>query len=121
MDRIWVEHKDIQLQHGNNKFCLNCHHPTNRNAFKHDDGTEIAEQDVVSLCARCHGTVHRDWQAGVHGRQNGSWDRTRGESTKLRCIQCHDPHNPKFPTLLALPAPHYPDRAAKSKKSNEHK
>ncbi len=118
-DRIWVEHKDITLNHGNNKFCLNCHHPTNRNAFKHDDGTEITEENVVQLCARCHGTTYRDWEAGAHGRINGYWDRTRGEQTRLRCIQCHDPHNPKFPTIESLAAPTYPHRAANSAKDHK--
>ena len=54
--------------HGNNRFCLNCHHPTNRKAFVDYDGSEIAEADVVLLCAKCHGPTYRDWQAGVHGR-----------------------------------------------------
>ena len=120
-DRLWVEHKSVKLDHGNNKFCLNCHHPTNRNAFKHDDGSEIAEKNVVDLCARCHGTIHRDWKAGVHGRQNGHWDPKQGAQLKLTCIQCHDPHHPKFPTLQSLPAPEYPKRAAKSAADNtEH-
>ena len=37
----FVEHKDIKLEHGKNRFCLNCHHPKNRNAFVDYDGTEI--------------------------------------------------------------------------------
>ncbi|MCS1408753.1 MAG: hypothetical protein M2R45_01930 [Verrucomicrobia subdivision 3 bacterium] len=119
IDRPMVEHRGITLQHGNNRFCLNCHHPTNRNAFVDYDGSEIAERDVVSLCARCHGTVHRDWKAGVHGRQNGYWDTTRGQRTKLRCIECHDPHQPKFPTVESLPPPKYPARAAQSSRSKD--
>jgi len=106
------EHKDIKLDHGNNRFCLNCHHPMNRNAFVDYDGTEIAEADVVKLCAKCHGTIYRDWQAGVHGRENGYWNMTMGDKTKLRCIQCHDPHSPKFKPLKPLPPLRYPPRAA---------
>jgi hypothetical protein len=106
------EHKDIKLDHGNNRFCLNCHHPKNRNAFVDYDGSEIAEADVVQLCAKCHGTTYRDWQVGVHGRQNGHWDATKGEKTKLRCIQCHDPHSPKFKDMKPLPPLQYPVRAA---------
>ena len=111
-DRPVNEHKDIQLDHGNNRFCLNCHHATNRNAFVDYDGSEIAETDVVQLCAKCHGTIYRDWQVGVHGRQNGFWKADMGDKTKLRCIQCHDPHNPKFQAMQPLAPLRYPPRGA---------
>lgn len=111
-DRPMVEHQDIKLAHGENRFCLNCHHPTNRNAFVDYDGTEIPEADVVRLCAKCHGTTYRDWQAGVHGRRNGHWDTAAGPRSQLRCIQCHDPHAPKFPSMKPLAPPTYPPRAA---------
>lgn len=111
-DRPLNEHKDIRLEHGNNRFCLNCHHSTNRNAFADYDGAEIAEGNVVQLCAKCHGPIHRDWQAGVHGRQNGFWDANLGDKTRLRCIQCHDPHRPKFQAMKPLPPLRYPPRGA---------
>jgi hypothetical protein len=111
-DRAFNEHKDITLDHGNNRFCLNCHHPTNRNAFVDYDGSEIAQADVVQLCAKCHGTTYRDWQAGVHGRQNGFWNASLGKQTKLRCIQCHDPHSPQFKAMKPLAPLRYPPRAA---------
>ncbi len=111
------EHKDVKLDHGNNRFCLNCHHPKNRNAFVDYDGAEIAQADVVQLCAKCHGTTYRDWQAGVHGRQNGHWDAAKGEKTKLRCIQCHDPHSPQFKAMKPLAPLRYPARAANAEKS----
>jgi uncharacterized CHY-type Zn-finger protein len=106
------EHRDVRLDHGNNRFCLNCHHPTNRNAFVDYDGSEIAEADVVQLCAKCHGTVYRDWQAGAHGRRNGYWNASMGKPTQLRCIQCHDPHSPRFKAMQPLPALRYPARGA---------
>ncbi len=111
-DRPLNEHQDITLDHGNNRFCLNCHHPTNRNTFVDYDGTEIAEADVVLLCAKCHGTIYRDWKAGVHGRPNGFWDEAKGIKTKLRCIQCHNPHQPKFQPMKPLAPLQYPPRAA---------
>jgi hypothetical protein len=111
-DRPMAEHQDIKLDHGENKFCLNCHHATNRNAFVAYDGAEIAEADVVLLCAKCHGPTYRDWKAGAHGRRNGYWDATRGPRTQLRCIQCHDPHQPKFQPLAPLAPLRYPPRAA---------
>lgn len=113
-DRPMVEHENIKLQHGNNRFCLNCHHPTNRNAFVDYDGSEIAEADVVLMCAKCHGPIYRDWQAGVHGRKNGYWNPAKGPQTRLRCIQCHDPHQPAFQPMKPLPPLRYPDRAAGS-------
>ena len=106
------EHRNIQLDHGNNRFCLNCHHSVNRTAFVDYDGAEIQEADVVQLCAKCHGTTHRDWKAGVHGRENGFWNVKLGEKTQLRCIQCHDPHSPKFKPVKPLPALRYPPRGA---------
>ncbi len=111
-DRPMAEHGSIKLDHGNNRFCLNCHHPSNRSAFVDYDGSEIAEADVVLLCAKCHGPTYRDWQAGVHGRRNGYWNVAKGARTQLRCIQCHDPHQPKFKELKPLPPLQYPARAA---------
>ena len=111
-DRPMNEHKEIRLEHGNNRYCLNCHHPTNRNAFVDYDGSEIAQADVVQLCAKCHGTIYRDWKAGVHGRVNGHWDMAQGLKTKLRCIQCHDPHRPMFQPMQPMASPSYPSRAA---------
>lgn len=111
-DRPLNEHRDLKLEHGNNRFCLNCHHATNRNAFVDYDGSEIAQKDVVLLCAKCHGPIYRDWEAGVHGRQNGFWKVDLGPKTKLRCIQCHDPHNPKFHPMPPLAPLRYPPRGA---------
>ena len=111
-DRPFVEHQNIRLEHGNNRFCLNCHHPANRNAFVDYDGAEIPQAAVVTLCAKCHGTIYRDWMAGVHGRQNGFWNTSMGAKTKLRCIQCHDPHRPAFKAMPPLPPLRYPTRAA---------
>lgn len=111
-DRPLTEHRNLQLDHGNNRFCLNCHHPTNRNAFVDYDGSEIRETEVVMLCAKCHGPTHRDWKAGVHGRRNGYWNVQKGIQTQLRCIQCHDPHDPKFKPVKPLAPPRYPKRAS---------
>jgi hypothetical protein len=111
-DRPMAEHQDVKLEHGNNRFCLNCHHATNRNAFVDYDGAEIAQADVVLLCAKCHGTTYRDWKAGVHGRVNGFWKSDLGPKTKLRCIQCHDPHHPAFQPMAPLAPLRYPARAA---------
>jgi hypothetical protein len=103
--RQLTQHRDIHLQHGLNTRCFNCHHRENRNAFVDDGGGEIPYDQPQLLCARCHGTVYRDWQAGVHGRTNGFWDVRQGAAKRLRCIQCHDPHQPPFPSLQPAPGP----------------
>ena len=117
--RPMVEHEQVKLNHGNNRFCLNCHSAKNHNVFVDYDGSEIKQQDVVQLCARCHGTTYRDWQHGAHGRMNGHWDKTKGEQTQLRCIQCHDPHDPAYKPIETLRAPDYPARAAGSAHSSQ--
>ena len=81
-DRPLTEHTGLFLRHGNNRFCLNCHHPTDRNAFVDYDGSIIAEADVVLLCAKCHGPQHRDWKAGAHGRINGFWNPSIGSKER---------------------------------------
>jgi len=101
-----AEHRNIQLQHGKNDYCLNCHHRTNRDAYVAHDGSEIPADRPAELCGKCHGLVYRDWQAGAHGRRQGYWDESRGERFRLLCIQCHDPHAPRFPKLAPLGGPH---------------
>lgn len=104
--RTATQHREIQLEHGINTSCFNCHHPSNRDVFVGDDGVEIPWDQPYLLCAKCHGPVFRDWQHGAHGRTNGYWDTSRGSQTRRRCIECHDPHRPPFPALQPAPAPH---------------
>lgn len=103
--RTLGQHKEIQLRHGINTRCFNCHHRTNRNAFVDDMGGEIPWDQPQLLCAKCHGPVYRDWEAGSHGRSNGYWDTAQGSQTRRRCIECHDPHVPPFPGMEPAPGP----------------
>ena len=100
-----AEHVDLVLEHGQNDYCLSCHHPTNRNLYVAHDGSEIPANEAPQLCGKCHGLVLRDWENGVHGRRFGYWQEELGEQQRLICIQCHDPHNPKFPLLAPMPGP----------------
>lgn len=104
-DRPLTQHTEIELKHGINTACFNCHHRANRDAFAGDLGVEIAWNQPQLLCAKCHGPVYRDWQNGAHGRSNGYWDRTAGEHRLLKCIECHDPHQPAFPPMHPAPPP----------------
>lgn len=101
----WTNHAKIRMAHGMNTRCLNCHHKVNREAFVDDYGHEIPWDQPQLLCAKCHGPVYRDWQHGSHGRINGYWDESRGEQVRLKCVQCHDPHDPRFPPLPSAPGP----------------
>lgn len=104
-ERRLTQHTEIQLEHGLNTRCFNCHHTGNRDALVDDFGQEIPWNQPQLLCAKCHGPVYRDWQHGSHGRINGYWDPDQGPQTKRRCIECHDPHHPPFGTLPPAPGP----------------
>jgi hypothetical protein len=104
-DELKGEHSDIDeiFDHGMNTFCVNCHHQTDRNSYASHDGSPISALKPVQLCSKCHGPTYRDWQAGVHGRQNGGWERNNPGREKLLCVQCHDPHRPKFAPMVPDP------------------
>lgn len=104
-----LQHKHIVLDHGINRRCRNCHYPVDRNRLVLHDGTVIGYNDVVTLCAKCHGPTYRDWQRGAHGRTNQFWDTSVGEQLRLKCTECHDPHMPRVPAMdpvKPLPGPH---------------
>ncbi len=103
--RTLTQHSEIQLKHGMNTRCFNCHHRTNRDAFADDLGGEIPWDQPELVCAKCHGPVYRDWQNGAHGRTNGYWLESAGTQTRKKCVECHDPHQPPFPSMHPAPAP----------------
>lgn len=103
--------------------CVSCHNPHNYNTLRLADGSALAYSDVMQMCAQCHAPQARDYDRGAHGGMTGFWDRTRGAQVRKSCIDCHDPHAPKFPTMTPtfkpidrfLPIkphdPHHPPRA----------
>lgn len=99
------EHADInaRFDHGLNTFCVNCHNPVDRNTYVAHDGSAIPSTEPALLCSKCHGPTYREWQVGIHGRSNGGWERGNPERKKLLCIQCHDPHQPKFAPMKPDP------------------
>jgi len=103
------EHGDIVMHHGTherNNNCFNCHNETNLEVFQTRDGRELKFANSAPLCGSCHGPTYRDWEAGVHGRTNGYWDRDRGPYDRKLCVNCHNPHSPKFPGRKPAPGPH---------------
>jgi molybdopterin-containing oxidoreductase family iron-sulfur binding subunit len=57
-------HAVIQLDHGANDRCYNCHLIQDRNKYAANDGSGIMAGNVEQLCARCHGLIYNDWSAG---------------------------------------------------------
>ena len=90
-------HKSIELVHGRNDRCYNCHLISDRNLFTPDYGPGIVHRNVQDLCRRCHGIIYNDWENGTHGSKRGQWQHADEFNTKTSvCTECHDPHSPKF-------------------------
>jgi hypothetical protein len=102
-------HRDLlSVAHGRsnrNDHCFNCHNPAKLDQLVTRDGTKLKFEEATQLCASCHGPSYRDWEAGIHGRTTGYWNRQMGPSTRAECTSCHDPHAPAFPQLIPLPGP----------------
>jgi hypothetical protein len=100
-------HHNVQLKHGGVRvWCLDCHHPDNRNfLLPLSDGEPIAFEQSYKLCGKCHGTIFRDWRYGIHGKRTGDWN---GKKQYYLCTNCHNPHTPRFKALEPKPAPNMP-------------
>jgi hypothetical protein len=59
----------------------------------------------MRLCAQCHGPQYRDYQNGAHGGMTGNWDLSKGGRVRNNCIDCHDPHAPRYPTVTPSRGP----------------
>ena len=86
-------HINLTLDHAEWMWCLNCHSTNERNYLRLITGEEISFEESYRLCGQCHGTIYRDWKAGIHGRRVGQW---KGKKLYLLCAHCHDPHKPRF-------------------------
>lgn len=104
-------HANIQLNHGKNDRCYSCHHVTDRNMYVADNGGTIFYRIPEQLCARCHGLIYNDWQAGTHGKWTGKFAQAGLYDKKTyTCTECHDPHAPKFHYEKIAPAPTWPEK-----------
>ncbi len=71
------EHSGITLHHGEEDeslWCLDCHDFKNRDRLRLAGGTLVEFEESDRLCGQCHGRIHRDWKAGVHGQRTGFWN-----------------------------------------------
>lgn len=98
-------HQGLHGAHGN-LACVSCHNPADGYAgLRLADGRSVPYSEVMQLCAQCHGPQYRDYLNGAHGGMAGHWDLTRGGRVRNNCIDCHDPHSPKYPTVRPVAGP----------------
>jgi len=110
-------HEEIVLKHAEEqRWCLDCHNPNNRDKLRLANGQVIFFEKSYLLCGQCHGTIYRDWKAGVHGKRTGQWN---GRKQYRLCVHCHNPHNPKFKPLKPLPPPIRPEEMKLVKSDDE--
>lgn len=94
-------HTNVELAHGTLE-CLACHDARDRDRLHLADGRPIAFDEVVTLCAQCHGPQYRDYTRGSHGGMNGYWDLRRGPRTRNSCVDCHAPHTPAYRAVIPV-------------------
>ncbi len=87
------------------RWCLDCHNPDDRDKLRLVNGNLISFDESYMLCGQCHGTIFRDWKAGVHGKRTGEWD---GKKLYRLCVHCHNPHQPRFKPMPPMPPPDKP-------------
>jgi hypothetical protein len=100
------DHEELEVAHGD-LWCLQCHSADLRDSLQLSDGSPVAFGESWQLCTQCHGQKLADWRSGVHGKRTGHW---WGPKEYRTCIECHDPHAPRFESLVPLPPPHPPER-----------
>jgi formate-dependent nitrite reductase cytochrome c552 subunit len=88
-------HTGLRFAHGTLQ-CASCHQQGQYDALRLADGRAVPMADAMTLCAQCHGTQFRSYTRGAHGGMNGYWDLSRGPRERNNCVDCHDPHTPKF-------------------------
>lgn len=102
-----VMHQAVKLAHGSREqWCYDCHNPTERDHLRLAGGRLVSFETSYELCGQCHGEKLRDWRRGIHGRRVGCWN---GARQYLLCVNCHNPHSPKFAPTQPWPRPLRPD------------
>lgn len=85
--------------------CGACHDLQDRERLHLADGTSLPLAEVQQLCGQCHGLQARDYAHGAHGGMSGYWDLSRGPRTRNGCVDCHNPHAPKYPSYAPVQKP----------------
>ncbi|WP_242393033.1 hypothetical protein [Anaeromyxobacter oryzisoli] len=87
------EQQSVFSHDAEHRWCLDCHDLQDRDVLRLASGATVPFTESYRLCGQCHGDKSRDWRAGVHGKRVGRWD---GAKTYFLCVNCHDPHSPRF-------------------------
>jgi hypothetical protein len=96
-------HQAIVLRHAEDqRGCLDCHDAEDRDRLRLADGEGLPFEESYRLCGQCHGPKLRDWRLGLHGKRLGRWD---GGQRYLLCVHCHNPHEPRYPSMKPAPRP----------------
>jgi uncharacterized CHY-type Zn-finger protein len=95
-------HQDIVLKHMPGGWCFDCHNPDNRDTLRLANGKRVSFEESYILCGQCHGTILREWKAGLHGKRTGMWN---GEKQYRLCVHCHWPHEPRFKPIKPMLPP----------------
>jgi hypothetical protein len=97
-------HSGIELGHGDLS-CDSCHAPDDRTQLRLSNGETLEMEEVIRLCAQCHGTQYRSFQHLAHGGARGYWDRTKGPVIRNSCVACHAAHRPAYPLVRPAAPP----------------
>jgi len=114
--RALTMHQDIvpdamNLQHGKGGiWCLDCHDAKNRKMLMDNFDNLISFNQPQKLCGKCHGSIYRDWRAGIHGKRTGQWQ-SDGKKRWFVCTECHNPHDVQQGDMLSGFQPIEPETA----------
>jgi hypothetical protein len=98
-------HQHLHGNHGS-LACVACHNSNDGyTTLRLADGKAVAFPEVMQLCAQCHGPQYRDYQHGSHGGMTGYWDLSRGSRERNNCVDCHNPHTPRYPVVQPAKGP----------------
>jgi hypothetical protein len=100
-------HVGLTFGHGT-LACAACHVAGRADQVHLADGARVPMTEVLRLCSQCHGPQARDFAHGAHGGMTGHWDLSAGPRVRNNCVDCHDPHAPRY--RGASPAPRPLDR-----------
>jgi uncharacterized CHY-type Zn-finger protein len=103
------EHSEIQIigHAEEERWCLDCHDADDRNKLRLINNKKVEFAASYRLCGQCHGSIYQDWKAGIHGKRTGYWD---GPKQYYLCTSCHNPHSPRFKSMVPEPVPIKPEQ-----------